>query len=88
MKPAIRGGRPVRKDFLVFGRPMLLRPEIKEVLETLRSGWWGTGPKTKLFEKKFKQYIGCRQAISLNSCTAGLHLALNVCCGFQIIYRN
>lgn len=78
MKPAIEGGSPVRKNFLVFGKPMIFQEEIKEVLETLRSGWWGTGPKTKLFEKKFKKYIGCRYAVSLNSCTAGLHLALNV----------
>lgn len=78
MKPAIEGGKPVRKDFLVFGRPMIFREEIKEILETLRSGWWGTGPKTKLFEKKFSQYIGCKYSLALNSCTAGLHLALNV----------
>lgn len=77
MKPAILGGKPVRKKFIVFGKPMVFREEIKEILETLRSGWWGTGPKTKLFEKQFCQYIGCRWAIALNSCTAGLHLALN-----------
>lgn len=77
MKPAIEGGSPVRKNFLVFGQPMIFREEIKEVLETLRSGWWGTGPKTKLFEEKFKHYINCRYTIALNSCTAGLHLALN-----------
>jgi dTDP-4-amino-4,6-dideoxygalactose transaminase len=76
MKPAIKRGR--RKNFLVFGQPMVFQEEIKEILETLRSGWWGTGPKTKLFEKKFKKYIGCKYALALNSCTAGLHLALNV----------
>jgi dTDP-4-amino-4,6-dideoxygalactose transaminase len=50
--------------------------EINEVVETLKSGWLTTGPKTKRFEDDFKDYIGCGYAIGLNSCTAGLHLAL------------
>lgn len=78
MKPAIEGGKPVREQFLVFGKPLIFKEEIKEVVDTLRSGWWGTGPKTKLFEKKFSEYVGCKYALALNSCTAALHLALNV----------
>jgi len=78
IKPAIAGGIPIRNKFLVFGQPMVFQEEIKEVLETLRSGWWGTGPKTKLLEKKFCHYKNCRYAVALNSCTAALHLALNV----------
>jgi dTDP-4-amino-4,6-dideoxygalactose transaminase len=50
--------------------------EINEVVETLKSGWLTTGPRTKRFENDFKDYIGCDYAIGLNSCTAGLHLAL------------
>jgi dTDP-4-amino-4,6-dideoxygalactose transaminase len=50
--------------------------EINEVVETLESGWLTTGPRTKRFEDDFKEYIGCDYAIGLNSCTAGLHLAL------------
>ena len=50
--------------------------EINEVVETLKSGWLTTGPRTKRFEDSFKEYIGCDYAIGLNSCTAGLHLAL------------
>lgn len=67
-----------RKDFLVFGKPYLGDEEIKEVIHTLRSGWWGTGPKVELFEKKFSEYIGSRYALAVNSATAGLHLALKV----------
>ena len=52
--------------------------EINEVVETLKSGWLSTGPRTKRFEDDFKEYIGCKYAIGLNSCTAGLHLALAV----------
>jgi len=76
--PAIEGGTPIRKDFLIFGRPMLLREEIKEVLETLRSGWWGTGPKTKEFEKLFVAYSHAKYALALSSCTAATELALDI----------
>ena len=50
--------------------------EINEVVETLKSGWLTTGPRTKIFEDNFSNYIGCNYSIGLNSCTAGLHLAL------------
>lgn len=65
-----------RKDFLVFGKPYIGEEEIKEVVATLKSGWWGTGPKVELFENQFKEYIGSKYALAVNSCTAGLHLAL------------
>lgn len=77
-KPAVEGGQPVRKDFLVFGSPDIKEAEIQEVVDTLRSGWLGTGPKVRRFEEDFRAYIGCKHAIALNSCTAGLHLALDV----------
>src|SRR3990167_10431391 len=67
-----------RKDFLVFGKPYIEEDEIKEVVDTLNSGWWGTGPKVELFEDKFKEYIGSKYTLAVNSCTAGLHLALKV----------
>ena len=68
----------MRKNFLVFGKPFIGEEEIKEVVATIRSGWWGTGPKTELFEKQFGKYIGAKYAVSVNSATAGLHLALRV----------
>ncbi len=67
-----------REDFLVFGSPAIGEEEIAEVVATLRSGWLGTGPRTHRFEEDFRQYIGCRHALALSSCTAGLHLALDV----------
>ncbi len=51
--------------------------EIAEVVDTLRSGWLTTGPKTREFEERFSQYVGSGFAIAVNSCTAALHLALN-----------
>ena len=68
--------RPVRDRFLPFHQPSIEDEEIQEVVDTLKSGWITTGPKTKLFEKKFQEYIGCKHAIAVSSCTAGLHLAL------------
>lgn len=65
-----------RKDFLVFGKPYIGEEEIAEVVDTLRSGWWGTGPKVERFENNFKQYIGSQFAMAVNSATAGLHLSL------------
>ena len=75
-KPAIRDGKPVRKDFLPPFRPMIGEEEIREVIDTLNSDWITTGPKTHKFEELFREYIGCKHAIALNSCTAGLHLSL------------
>ncbi|MFN3428759.1 MAG: dTDP-4-amino-4,6-dideoxygalactose transaminase [Candidatus Sericytochromatia bacterium] len=62
----------------MFGAPLIEEEEIQEVEATLRSGWLGTGPKTKKFEADFASYTGAKHAIALNSCTAGLHLALDV----------
>ena len=68
----------MQKDsFLPFSVPLIEEDEIKEVLETLRSGWITTGPKVNEFETEFGKYIGCKHAISVNSCTAALHLALD-----------
>lgn len=69
---------PVREKFLVYGAPLIGEAEIAEVLDTLRSGWLGTGPKVKRFEQDLKDYVGAKHAIALNSCTAGLELALDV----------
>ena len=68
----------MRKNFLIFGSPLIERAEINEVVATLESGWIGTGPKTHAFENAFRKYIGSRYAIALSSCTAALHLALKV----------
>jgi len=75
-KLAIDGGEPVRSELLVFGRPAIGEEEIAEVVATMRSGWLGTGPRVKRFEEAFRAYTGARHAVALNSCTAGMHLAL------------
>jgi len=65
------------KSFLPFALPDIGEEEIAEVVDTLRSGWLTTGPKTGAFEKEFAAFIGGgAQALAVNSATAGLHLAL------------
>ena len=66
----------MRKEFLIFGGPLIEQPEIDEVVDSLKSGWLGTGPKTHQFEEMFRDYKGSRFAVALNSCTAALHLAM------------
>ncbi len=73
---AIDGGKPVRDKMLPFGAPSFGDEEIAEVVDTLKSGWVSTGPKTKKFEEEFAAYVGAKFAVALNSCTAGLHLSL------------
>ena len=68
----------MRKEFLVYGSPLIGKEEINEVVDSLRSGWLGTGPKVEKFENDFKDYINCDQAIAVNSCSAALHLSILV----------
>lgn len=52
--------------------------EIDAVTEVLKSKWISMGPKTEEFEKKFGAFIGGQYAVSLNNCTAALHLAMRI----------
>ena len=68
--------RSARAEYLPFSKPSLGEEEIGEVVDTLRSSWITTGPKTKRFEADFAAHLGAPGALALNSCTAGLHTAL------------
>jgi len=59
-----------------FSPPRIDQKIIDEVVDTLKSGWITTGPKTKLFEKKLAQYCSVPRVLCLNSNTAGLELML------------
>ena len=65
-----------RKSFLPFALPELGQGELSEVTQVLKSGWLTTGPKAHQFEREFARYVGAKYAISVNSCTAAMHLAL------------
>src|SRR3954454_14007984 len=66
----------IEKRHVPFHRATIGQEEIDEVVETLRSGWLTSGPKTNRFENDFREYVGAPHALAVNSCTAGLHLAL------------
>lgn len=59
-----------------FSPPSIGEEEIEEVIDTLRSNWITTGPKTRLFEQEFSEYFNAPKSLALNSCTAALHVAL------------
>lgn len=64
-----------REKYLVFGSPLIGDEEIGEVVDCLKTGWLGTGPKVARFEKAMAEYKGVRHAVAVNSCTAALHLS-------------
>ncbi|NDL00423.1 DegT/DnrJ/EryC1/StrS family aminotransferase [Photorhabdus bodei] len=67
----------MNNKFLPFALPEIGQSEIDEVIDSLKTGWITTGPKARRFEQDFAQYLGSGvEAISVNSATAGLHLAL------------
>lgn len=66
----------MKSDFIPFHKPYITEDEINEVVDTLHSGWWTTGPKAKTFENKFNSYIGSKFSVAANSWTAAAHLAL------------
>ncbi len=78
VKPVIEGGKPQRENFLVFGAPRFFKSELQEMMETIRSGWWGTGPKVHQFEKDFQKFVKAKHAVAVNSATAAMHLGLDI----------
>lgn len=61
-----------------FHVPWITREDRKAVYESLRSRWLTGGAKTKTFEDLFANYVGAKYAVSLNSCTSALHLAMRI----------
>lgn len=74
-KPAVEGGKPIREKFLPYGIQWLDEKEIAEVVDSLKSDWITTGPKMRIFEDHFKDYIGSKYAVAVNSGTAALHIS-------------
>jgi dTDP-4-amino-4,6-dideoxygalactose transaminase len=65
----------MRKEYLIFGQPLIEEAEVEEVVRSMRAAWLGTGPKVKEFEHLIAEYKGIQHAVGVNSCTAGLHLS-------------
>ena len=66
----------MKNKFIVFGSPQISKNEIAEVVDSLKSGWIGTGPKVSRFEEDFRRYKKAPFSCAVNSCTAALHLSL------------
>ena len=61
-----------------FSPPDISQAEIDSVVETLKSGWITTGPKTKKFESEISEYIGTEKTACLNSATASMEMTLRL----------
>src|SRR5437588_2833904 len=68
----------MRDEFLVFGSPIIGEEEIAEVVDSMRSGWVGTGPKVQRFESMLAEYVGIEHCRCVSSCTAALILSMEV----------
>jgi perosamine synthetase len=69
-------GTPTR--VIGLSAPDVGEREEELVLEALRSGILGLGPKLRRFEADFASFIGTRHATAVSSGTAGLHLAVRM----------
>lgn len=65
-----------KNNFLPFAKPSIDRNEVNAVIDVMQSGWITTGKENLIFENNFAKYESSKYAISVNSATAGLHLAL------------
>lgn len=63
---------------IMFSPPDINESDIEEVVDSLRSGWITTGPKTKLFEKEITDYCNSSKTVCLNSATAAMEMALRI----------
>ncbi len=71
-----------------FGKPIITSEEKKIISKVLNSGTLVHGPKAKEFEEAFKKFTGAKDAITVSSCTAGMHLfyfSLNIGKGDEVI---
>ena len=63
---------------IAFSPPDITEEEIEEVVDTLKSGWITTGPKTKEFERRIAEFCHTSRAACLNSATACIEMTLRV----------
>ena len=61
-----------------FSPPDITQDEIDEVVDTLKSGWITTGPKTKQLENELATFVGVPKVACLGSATAALECALRL----------
>mgnify|MGYP000876790433 FL=1 len=61
-----------------FSPPDISQLEIDEVVDTLKSGWIITGPKTKRLEQELSVFTNTDKTVCLNSATAAMELTLRL----------
>lgn len=71
-----------------IAKPLLGKEEIDAVTKVLSSGMIAQGPKVDEFELAFSEHMDCEYAVTVNSGTAALHIALlahNIGKGAEVI---
>ena len=68
----------MEKRKIEFSPPDICDDEIAAVVDTLKSGWITTGPKTKLFEEELAKFCHTKKAVCLSSATACMELTLRL----------
>lgn len=74
-KLAVHGGKPVRNNYLAYGRQTIDDADIQSVVNVLKGDYLTTGPYVKEFEEKVAEYVGAKYAVAVANGTAALHMA-------------
>ncbi len=69
----------IARRVIPFSPPDISDAEINEVIDTLKSGWITTGPRTKELEKRLAEYCHTSKVVCLNSATAAEELNFRIC---------
>ena len=80
-----------QKSKIPFGYPIINNEEISAVTRVLKGHIFAHGPNINMFEKEFAKYTNSPFAISVTSCTAGMHLAyfaLGIKSGDEVIVSS
>ncbi len=65
------------QKLIPYGKHSLSSKDVYEVVKTLRSGHLTQGPKISELENQICKLVGCKYAVAVSSCTAGMHIALS-----------
>lgn len=66
----------VTENVIPLSLPFTDEKEIEAATAVIKSGWLTHGPRNHEFEEMFASFVGVKRAVSLNSCTSALHLAV------------
>ena len=64
------------QKLIPYGKHSLSSKDVCEVVKTLRSGHLTQGPKISELENQICKLVGCKYAVAVSSCTAGMHMHL------------